>query len=673
MKKISIRIRGISLKASLIVASVSLSGLIVVSALAAVGVIFVSIKPGDPVELVADGKSRTRLVLDHTGCPFLNSGDPEDLIQMTTKTNLGVLDPISMLLKREEISFPMELTFVGGTKTGTATISVTMFYCPKGGTMVFGQCTDPEAAETSCVGDIKIPILEASASEASASEDETSEDSKDLAVSLGCQPSSPKVGESISCTATASGVKEGEELEYQWSLEGRTGARGKERAYSWKGDEAGHYEVSVDVFGDARTTSKTIRVLVAEGEGSKSDEEVGNSPTTEDVGTPDLVRSLEAFLGAAGLSGLDPARVAAAGGAAAVLITAWVIINHRAGVPMGKLEQALGQWRWRVGQDPGPVKAETPKEVPEQIPEAEKIGAGVKKPTSIPEQGEISADAGVQASASAQIDEPEAKVGVEAQYPGALAAGARALSGESGEECVERAVDDIEDYRQAFDKTMEGFNKELAKVPKGVKDGEFWKKNVAPKLKKLEDMAMKDKSAKLQEFLRVMKELLEVRKQVDAGLSSLSKDEREGIVWLERGLLGGSKALNKLHNNLITDPAIAAAKAMLSKDLASAAEKLFKQHQTDFENMTKGISELPRKGAQAVIKAQHRNLIKGQIKKDMNRVYDPKGFKDQTPANFGKGWDKAERAYRAVADTASNAKRWLGQYVVFLRDVSPRS
>jgi hypothetical protein len=278
----------------------------------------------------------------------------------------------------------------------------------------------------------------------------------------------------------------------------------------------------------------------------------------------------------------------------------------------------------------------------------------------------------VQASASAQLDEPEAKAGAKGQDPGVLSVAARAASGESGEQRAERAVDDAEDLRKAVDQTLDAFDKNLKDVPKEVKETEFWKKKIAPKLKKFDDMAIKDKSAKLQELLRVMKELLEVRKQVDADLSSLSKDEREGIVWLERGLRGGGEALNKLHNKLITDPAIAAAKSILPKDQAAAAEKILKQHQADIEKLTRGISEIPRRGAQAVTKAQHRELITGQIKKDMNRVYDSKGFKDQTPANFGKGWDKAERAYRWVSESASNAKKWLGQYVVFLRDVSPR-
>jgi hypothetical protein len=646
--------------------------LMVVSANAQTGGVHIWVKPDSPTELVADGKSQTQLLLDMEDCKWGSTG----MIQGQIKLTLGVtLNPASIdTLDLSKVDFPVELTLTAGSRSGMAKVEVSVNYCTEGNIMLVGQCSSSlEKVPKTCTGEFEIMINPAPVSEDTSSEsDEEGSESEEFAVAIGCTPGGPQVGAQVTCTASVSGANDGELLEYVWTLERNAGERSKVGNFSWKGAETGYYEVAVEVFGEDRTTSKTLRVEVVESGGEEVEETTQDTTLNESADAPSLVRSLEAFLGAAGLSGVDPARVAAAGGSAAVLITAWVIINHRAGVSMEKLEQALGQWRWRLGEGSEPGPAEGPKEVPNQVPEAGKIGAGAKKPASIPEGGKISAGSGVHASASAQIDEPESKVGVEAQHPGSLAAGARALSGESGEARVKRAVDDIEDYRQALDKTFEGFDKELAKVPKEVKETEFWKKNVAPQLKKLENMAMKDKSAKLKEFLGVMKELLQVRQQVDADLSSLSKDEREGIVWLERGLLGGSKALNKLHNNLITDPAIAAAKAMLSKDLAAAAEKFFKQHQTDFENMTKGISELPRRGAQAVTKAQHRELITGQIKEDMNRAYDSKGFKDQTPANFGKGWDKAERAYRWVAESASNAKKWLGQYVVFLRDVSPR-
>ena len=397
---------------------------------------------------------------------------------------------------------------------------------------------------------------------------------------------------------------------------------------------------------------------------SPGEEEIGDGDANEvDPEVSNLLSSLESFLKAAGLSNIDPVRLAVAGTGVSALIAIWMIVNHRAGIPIEKLEQAVGQWRWKEGgelpETSPEVEKKTPQKPPEKLPEGEKVEKGTK-PSSLPEQKDP--EEGVKATASASIDEPTTE---------ASPSTAKKPSEEGLEEWLERKVDDAEGYRDAVDKTITDFKKRMEDVPKEFKESKFWKEKVAPKLKKLDDLGIESKSGKLKEYLRITKELLEVRKKVDADLSMLSEKDREGIVWLERGLQGGEEALKKIHNTLITDPAIAAAKSVLPKDQAAAAEKILKQHQADIEKMLTGIKKLPRKFAENVAKAQHRDQNVGIIKNDTNKVFQHEGYKDQTPANFGQGLDKARNAYKAVSNAAGSAKKWLGKYIWQLRDVPP--
>ena len=243
--------------------------------------------------------------------------------------------------------------------------------------------------------------------------------------------------------------------------------------------------------------------------------------------------------------------------------------------------------------------------------------------------------------------------------------------GETGEERAERLVDDLEDYRAAVDKTLSEFKKKLEDVPKEVKESKFWKDKVAPKLKKLDDMGIESKSAKLKEFLRITKELLEVRRKVDADLSMLSKKDREGVVWLERGLQGGEEVLKKLHNNLITNPAIKAAKTGLPKDLAAAAEKILKQNQADIEKMLTGIKKLPRKFAQNAANASQRNQLDADMNEVTNRVWQHEGFKDKYKFDITKSPKKLNPIIKAVSDAGSAVKKAIGKVYIGWRDTTP--
>ncbi len=630
------------------------------------------IKEGASNTLTADGKSQTTVMVDLSQCSWYSSSGPGGMIQIEFLNTLGMTaSPPSINSTKGELGSPFELTITSGYQSGTGKISATASYCSEGNVMVLGVCSSKEEANNpKCTGEILVTVLSSQSSEESEISEEEGEENQELNASIACTPEDPKVSQSVSCTVSVNGAMEGESLEFLWSLDGAAGSRTKDRVYSWKGEEPGYFDVGVEVYGKDRSAKNNLRVEVREG---KLDEEQSPEVDTSGEDVDELRNNLDSFLRAAGLRNIDPARLGGAGAGVATLLTIWMIIQHRSGVPMEKLEQTLGQWRWRKGAklpEALPVSdhnltEKTTGMPPDQLPEEVKIKQPKEPPNRLPEQKED--DGKVRVSASAKFDQPAG----EGPIPDTQPHPDRAVSGETGEERMERLVDDMEDYRDAVDKTMSTFKKKLEDVPIEVKESKFWKEKVAPKLKKLDEMGIDSKSSKLKEFLRIAKDLLEVRQKVDDDLSFLSKKDREGIVWLERGLQSGEEALRKLHKQWITDPAIKAVKQLLPKDQAEAAEKFLKQHQADIEKMLSGIKKLPRKYAENAMKAQHRDQNVGIIKRDTNKVFQHEGFKDKYPADFGKGWRKAKRANKAVSDAASKTKKWLGKYIWQLRDIPP--
>ncbi len=632
-------------------------------AYAQVGGLSIYTKTGDPTELVADGKSQTRLMFDLSGCVWYPAAGADDLLQVEITTSLGTsASPPSVNKTIVKAGSPFEVTLRAGSQTGTAKVTATASFCKEGNLMAYGTCSSIDEQNTpKCTGEFEITVLPAGSGGEEEESAEESEETDELSVSIAC-PSNPKMGESVSCTASVSGAQEGESLEYLWSLEGKAGSKTKDRTFTWKGEEIGYYEVSVEVFGqEDRSARKSLQVTVVESETSEEEEKTEESASSEVSSVSALTSSLESFLNSAGLSNIDPARLAVAGTGVSALIAIWMIVNYRSGVPKEKLEQALDQWRWPKGRQLPPsspeVEKKTPEDSPKRLPEAEKIDKAANPPSSLPEEKGV--DKGAQASASAQLDPiPDTA----AAPPSAV----KAASGETVEQRLERLVDDTEGYREAVDKTISEVKKIFERVPKEIKESELWKQKVAPKLKKLNDLGIGSKSGKLKEFLRITKELLEVRKKVDADLSYLSREEREGVVWLERGLQGGEEVIKKIHQQFITDPAIAAAKWGLPKEQAAAVEKFLKQHQADFEKMLKGIKKLPRKFVEYGTKAQQRNQDVPKIKKMLYKRTNVEQF------DWTKSPKKFLPAIKKIGEAASWTKKQLGRVFISLRDTRPR-
>ncbi|MGB2964412.1 MAG: hypothetical protein WBB69_10555 [Anaerolineales bacterium] len=652
---------------TLLVAALITGTLITTVAYAQAGALSIFTKAGDPTELVADGNSQTTLMVDLSGCVWYPTAGAEDLLQVQFTTDLGTsLSPPSANGTKGEIGSPFEVTLRAGSQYGTAKVSATAFYCTEGNMMTFGQCSSKdEQNNPKCTGEFEIAIRPAGTGSEEEESAEESEESEELSVSIAC-PSKPKVGDSISCTASVSGAQKDESLEYLWSLDGISGSKTKDQTFTWKGKETGYYEVSVQVFGKDRDIRKDILVNVVESETSDEEEGVEESTSTDSSDTSSLISSLESFLKSAGVKNISPARLAVAGTGVSALIAIWMIINHRAGVPMEKLEQAVGRWRWREGEKlpetPSEVKKKspekTPQKPPEDLPEAVKSDKGANPPVTLPEQK--GAEDGVQASAFAKFDEPTSPV--------PLPSTAKAVTGETAEQRLERFVDDSEDYRSAVDKTLSDFKKRIEDVPKEVKESEFWKNKVAPKLKKIDEMGIEGKSGKLKEFLRITKELLEVRRKINARLSYLSEKDRQGVIWLTRGLQAGQEGLQKVHQQLITDPAIAAAKALLPKEQAAAAEKFLNRHQTEIGEMLTGIKNLP---AEIVDKGMRASQRTQDVQDVVDDVY--KGIRHNKPTKFiEKGMNKINPAIKWFNEKGSALRKWIGRKgPVFLRDTTP--
>jgi membrane protease subunit (stomatin/prohibitin family) len=339
---------------------------------AQVGGLSIYTKAGDPTELTADGKSQTRLMMDLSGCAWYPTAGSDDLLQVEFLTTLGTsASPPSINKTIGKVDSPFEVTLKAGSIVGTAKISATAHYCTEGNIMLAGQCSSKDEQDNPvCTGEFEIEILPAGTGGEEEETTEESEEKKDLSVSIACPPS-PKAGESITCTASVSGAGENESLDYVWSLDGAAESKTKSSTFTWKGKETGYYEVGVEVFGkEDRTAKKDLRVNLIEGEASEEEEASEESAISESPDDSNLISSLESFLKAAGVKKVSPAQLAVAGTGVTALIAIWMIIQHRSGVPMEKLERAVGRWRWREGE-----------KVPESLPEGDK-----KSPEKLPEE-----------------------------------------------------------------------------------------------------------------------------------------------------------------------------------------------------------------------------------------------------------------------------------------------
>lgn len=115
---------------------------------------------GEPGELPADGKSQTLLEVDLSKCRYGGVPvDPDGMFYFTANTTLGRISPTSASsLDNDEI--PPLLTLTAGNIPGETTITIEVAYCPPGGVMVFGVCSDQASIDAICRGSTTYTFFE---------------------------------------------------------------------------------------------------------------------------------------------------------------------------------------------------------------------------------------------------------------------------------------------------------------------------------------------------------------------------------------------------------------------------------------------------------------------------------------------------------------------------------
>jgi hypothetical protein len=561
----------------------------------------VGVKPGDPESMPADGKSQTHLLVDINRCSWVESASSDGTFQLQVSTTLGSISP-GFASNLDSGSFPPELTLTAGSTVGTAKIEAKLDYCPPGGVMAFGVCTDQASygKYPTCIGTANVEILpytppESAESSEKEEEEAEEEESKEFSAGVTCSPPSPKVGQTITCTVSVKNAAEGEDLKYTWYVGNADGVTTSKPTHPWPANESGGHTVVVEVLGDNRWTRASIDVNVLE-EGEKPAE--SDTGEEAEASVDDLVKSLKDWLSAGGIKEPDPAKVVAGGGAAAVLIATWFILNNRSGIPMEQLEMALGRWRWAQRDSPAVAGGEPPSDVPE----GGKVPPEGAKPGSLPEGDRIQPKAGAEAKVPPE-QEPE-KVGVSAEAEPAPAAEAapakpdvKPAAGESGEEQALRRVRDMQDLDDAVDRTSKELKEFIEKIPQELRDTQKWKDLVAPKLEKLQELLSKAKLDQGRTWLDRAEKLLELRKEAERDLAHLQPDAREAVIWTERTLRVLSNIATDAFKVMVTDRAKDAGNAILPKDAAEKFGKAMDELHQELEGLGEGISKAVRQGA----------------------------------------------------------------------------
>jgi hypothetical protein len=643
------------------------------------------VKPGDPVTIPADGSSVTHLIVDLDRCSW--AGDTSiGTYHLQTSTTLGSISP-GFASSLESDPFPPELTLTAGTTTGIATITAKLDYCPEDGVMVFGVCTvRPEFGEwPTCIGIVQVeivPYTPPSSAESGEDDEEESEEeeSKEFSAGVSCSPTSPTVGQTITCTTSVKNAAAGEELNYTWYLESAAGVTTSKPTYSWPAKESGGHSIVVEVLGDNRWTRASVDVNVLE-EGEKPAE--SDTSGDDESSVDDLVKNLKDWLTAGGIKETDPAKVAAGGGAAAVLLATWFIINNRAGVPMEKLEMALGRWRWAQRGSPAVGGGEPPSDVPE----GGKIPAKSKKPGSLPEDDKIKPGAGAEAKPKPGAQK-DGKVGVKAegetppaaQTPDAADAASpkkpvKPAEGESGEEQAQRYVKDWKDIDDAVENTSKGVKEFIDKIPEGLRNSDKWKKLVEPKLKKLQDLLSKLKLDKGRTWLDRVDKLIELRKEAERDLAHLQPDAREAVIWTERTLRVLSNIATDAFKVMVTDRAKDAGNAILPKQAAEKWAKAMDELHKEMEGLGDGISLAVRRGAFNLTRGKSFGEAVDEMKRSSSPVIrqeaqDLENIKSgprDVPVEYPKFWERGTNKvdelwtrFKKSLPPPPPIKKWLG-------------
>jgi hypothetical protein len=366
---------------------------------------------------------------------------------------------------------------------------------------------------------------------------------------------------------------------------------------------------------------------------------------------PDLVRDLEEFLAGENARSPSAGRAAAAGAISATLLGTWVINQLLAGVPMEEILRAINVWRDRLRPGDAPIKPQS---------------SGVSSATS-------SSGGGASATASADIDTPVKSQSARTHPPAQAVVPKRPI--EEAEDHARRAVDISDEYVRGWEETRKDFSKLLDRLPKKLKESDFWKKKVQPQIDKILKTTDPTKVRKLIDETRT---LLDIREPWKKAMRHVDPDKYEGGIWLDRGGRAGGRIASDLHRTLIIEPLKKWA-GSLPQQQAEAAKKILDGHHKDIDTMLDDLRKAVLIGAQ--------NFRGGkQIAEALDEIqeHQPEQYKEirevwthRTEEDYGfdpsKGLKKLEPIKKEVESAWESFRSWWDRYgLVYGRRTDPR-
>lgn len=636
--------------------------------------VFVTIKPGQPDALIADGKSRTVLVVDVDTSAACWGGTIESGGQffLQATASKATVSPATTA----DAKFPADLAVTAGKETGTAEIKVQVSYCPPGSVGAFGVCTDPKAKQSRCEAQISISVGEASAppdtgkpadrdGDGVPDADDRCPDEKgpveddgcpEFKATLGCSPTAPASGDKVVCTVKVQGAYPKEPLRFQWYLGSKEMATTSALSWTWDKAEAGEHDISVDVVGDSRSTRATTPVDVKaskvgdqDGDGVPDDQDkcrdvygegadgcpkpepppikdpppsgTTGDPKVEDPPVPDVDQSIRGDgtqpedtgpPDPAPLTGIDLERAITAGDRQAPAPGAAAAAGITSAVLIGA----------KLLSDQLSTKIKPPEVAPADMSAA--LGSGVEsEPVEIPY---------VRGGQSVLPSRP---------------------AGESLESRVDRGAADVQDGAQALEKSRQELDRLVNRVPSALRDSEAWKKHVQPQLGKVKTWT---DTAKIRDLTNQIRRVIDLRRQIEQNpnLRRLPQSQREALIWYTRGTSVLSEAAKRANKRAFIDPAKKVVEKIPGVGKRGAA--LLERHRKDSAELFDGMSKLVPRGADNSFRASNRQYqdLYPETREawtiDRKPVHDP---------GFETGSEKAKRWMRELDKKWEGLKRFL--------------
>ena len=377
-------------------------------------------------------------------------------------------------------------------------------------------------------------------------------------------------------------------------------------------------------------------------------EEPQSSPSDSDAASvDDLLRDLEEFLAGEGVEAPTAGAAAAGAAATSALLTAWVLTQLLSGSRPQDVIKALAAWREKQRVAAPPLE-QAPASPPRRAEQSIVPGRDQSLKTDLDPRSRAPArEPEVAPARPAKIEQRESPT----------------RAPERAEEEARRRVATAEDYVDALEKTRKDFDAALEKVPAGLKDSEFWKNTVKPRL---DEVSESTDPEKIRKVIDELKRILDpkIRTSWDESLRHVPAERREGGVQLERALRALGDAGAAAHKRAIVDRAKQMVQ-VLPPDQARAAEQVLDRHQKEVEQVAEGVSTLPRTAAERFQGGEQMNRQLDQIKEG-----DPETYRElqdvrnvpvrpQDRPDFGKGWRKSEPARRWISNQYESFRSWL--------------